>query len=158
MYPDDERLGGGIDDERAPGDSAEQRECEELIIRSVSKVTGCELRQLRVSLANGGHLEIDGCDDDRTVLCEAWAHQGRVRPAQKSKVVMDAAKLFLAGQVMGTDPRKILAFADSVPARWFRGRSWMAELLKAMRIEVVVVELPPEMRARICAAQERQYR
>ena len=52
---------------------------------------------------------------------------------------------------------EIIAFADTVPAKWFRGRSWMAELLKAMNIEVLVVDLPPELRARVCAAQERQY-
>lgn len=154
----EDKLGLVADEERAAGDSTEQRECEELIIQSVGALAGFELRKVRLPLPNGGHLEVDGCDASRSVLCEAWAHQGRVRPAQKSKVVMDAAKLFLAGQVLGTNPRKIIAFADTVPAKWFRGRSWMAELLKAMNIEVLVVELPPEIRARVCAAQERQYR
>lgn len=111
------RLGADDDSLRAAGDSAEQRECEELIIRIVGQTIGCELTKCRMALPNGGWLEIDGCDAHPNVLCEAWAHQGRVRPAQKYKVITDAGKLFLAGRILGTSPRKIIAFADDIPAQ-----------------------------------------
>jgi hypothetical protein len=70
----------------------------------------------------------------------------------------DAAKLLLAGQLIGGNVRKIIAFADDSAASWFRGRSWMAEALRAMSIEVQVVSLPDGVRASIVAAQQRQYR
>jgi hypothetical protein len=141
-----------------PGDSAEQRECEEHILRAVSREVGCSLKKHRLSLPNGGVLEIDGCNTRSGVLCEAWAHQAKVRPAQKGKVVTDVAKLYLAGQTFSRETRRILAFADDTPARWFRGKSWMAELVRSMKIEIMVVNIPDDVRARVCAAQVRQFR
>jgi hypothetical protein len=141
-----------------PGDSAAQRECETHILRAVEKEVGCPLTKRRVPLPNGGLLEVDGCSEGSTVLCEAWAHQGRVRPAQKSKVVTDAAKLFLAGQIVGGNPRLVLAFADEVPAMWFKGKSWMAALVATMGIDVIVVDIPAQVRDKVLAAQARQHR
>jgi hypothetical protein len=70
----------------------------------------------------------------------------------------DAAKLFLAGRLIGSDSRKILAFADDHAATWFQGRSWMAEAIRSMGIEVFVVDIPQDVRDRLRAAQDRQYR
>ena len=108
-------------------------------------------------LPNGSVVEVDGCTEDRAVLCEAWAHQGRPKSAQKAKVLTDAAKLFVAGQAVGA-LRKIIAFGDPEAAVWFRGKSWMAEALRVMGIEIMVVTLPEDLRASLRAAQTRQYR
>jgi hypothetical protein len=52
---------------------------------------------------------------------------------------------------------RILA-ADEQAAQWFKGRTWMAEALRTMGVEVVVVELPDDIRASVRTAQVRQYR
>ena len=61
------------------------------------------------------------------------------------------------GQAVGA-ARKIIAFADTEAATWFTGKSWMAEALRVMWIETMVVELPEELRVRLRAAQARQFR
>jgi hypothetical protein len=141
-----------------PGDSIEQRNCEPFILSAVGLALGCELQQKRFLLAGGGYLTVDGCNPDGSVMCEAWAHQGRPKSAQQAKVMKDAAKLFLAGTLTNAEPRKLLVFADAAAALPFQGRSWMSEALKLMRIEVMVVDIPAEIRASVIAAQKRQFR
>ena len=143
---------------RAPGDSTEQRSAEQVMIAAVAQQIGCSLVKQRIDLPNGSCLEVDGCNEQRTVLCEAWAHQGAPKSAQKMKVITDASKLFLAGKVIGGDVRRIFVFADDCAAAWFRGRSWMAEALRTMQVEVCVIELPADVRASLITAQKRQYR
>jgi hypothetical protein len=46
---------------------------------------------------------------------------------------------FLAGELLRGNARRILAFADEAATSWFRGKSWMADALRAMGIEVGVV-------------------
>src|SRR4051812_37113436 len=91
----------------APGDSAEQRKCELVMLTLVSQAVGRPLAKTRITLTNGCFVEVDGCSDDRTLLCEAWAHQGKPKSAQKAKVLTDAAKLFVAGQTVRAE-RKII--------------------------------------------------
>jgi hypothetical protein len=141
-----------------PGDSSEQRNCEPFILSAVGLAVGCELQERRFVLAGGGYLKVDGCNGEGSVLCEAWAHHGPPKPAQQAKVMKDAAKLFLAGTLAKTEPRKLLAFADAAAARPFQGRSWMAEALKVMRIEVIVVDVPDQIRVDVITAQKRQFR
>jgi hypothetical protein len=81
----------------ARGDSAEQQACEALIIAGIGQSLGCTLTKQPIPLPSGGHLEIDGCSADRRVFCEAWAHQGAPKSAQKGKVMTDAARLFSRG-------------------------------------------------------------
>ena len=47
-----------------PGDSAEQRECEPLVIALVSERLGCVVTKKRISLPSGAAVEVDGCSDD----------------------------------------------------------------------------------------------
>jgi hypothetical protein len=141
-----------------PGDSIEQRTCEAHILSAVAAMVGCELIARRFVVPNGGYFSVDGCNDDGSILCEAWAHHGPPKPAQQSKVMKDAAKLFLAGTLAGRPTRKLLAFADADAARPFQGRSWMREALRVMGIEVIVVDILDEIRADVRAAQIRQYR
>jgi hypothetical protein len=54
--------------------------------------------------------------------------------------------------------RKILALADDAAADHFRATSWMSAALADFGIEIHVVELPADLRARIAETQRRQYR
>jgi hypothetical protein len=109
-------------------------------------------------LPDGGRIEVDGVNDDPPILCEAWAHQGPAKSAQKHKVMTDALKLLYAAKLMGGKPRLILLFGDEAAAAHLRGRSWMGQVLKGNGIEIQVVSLPEPIRARILKAQERQFR
>jgi hypothetical protein len=98
-------------------------------------------------------------DPENPLLVEAWAHQGPPKPAQRAKVLTDAFTLSFAATLHGRRPRLLLLFSDEQAAAPFRSpRSWPAAALREAGIEVLVVDLPKEERARIREAQRRQYR
>jgi len=148
--------------DRLAGDSAEQRRAERLMLDLLEGQLHCHLeRPWRRSLPGGGRLEVDGGTDDpeNALLVEAWAHQGRLKPAQRAKVLTDTFKLSFAATLLPRRPRLLLLFGDEEAVAPFRSlRSWPAAAIREAGIEVVVVKLPEEERARIRDAQRRQYR
>ena len=146
----------------APGDSSAQREAEAVILSSLSTKLGIDLGKRKFEV-EGGWLEIDGVGGaPPTILVEVWAHLGKPKSAQKSKVMKDAFKLLYASSLLTRQgfpkPRLMLAFADEDAASHFRGDSWMAHALDAQGIECVVSALPSDVRASVLHAQKRQYR
>jgi hypothetical protein len=140
-------------------DSAEQRGAEALILSAVSAQLGIELVPGRLTVDDSIRVDVDGLSHDPPVLVEAWAHQGPPKPAQKAKVMADAFKLvWIERRLFPRGARKIVAFADPSAAGHFTGRTWMAAALRELGIEVLVVELPADIRAGIRAAQARQVR
>jgi hypothetical protein len=150
--------GPGKNAATAPGTSLEQQEAEDLMIGLLGKSLGVSFEKRRFSLPVGGWLEIDACCDSPCILCEAWAHIGRPKSAQRDKVTADAMKLLFAASLAQGPQRLILVFADEDAASHFRGNSWVAQALKANRIETHLVELPSDVREKILLAQNRQYR
>ena len=141
-----------------PGDSSEQRKAEDILLEIVSDSIGKPLHEYRHKIEDSW-LQVDGASDDNTVLCEAWAHIGKPKPAQKNKVMSDALKLLYVEKLLEkTVHRKILIFADDDAASEFQGRSWRAKCLKKFNIEVLVVNIPEQLRSEILTAQKRQYR
>jgi hypothetical protein len=148
--------------DRLAGDSAVQRRAEGLMLDLLQAQLGCHLeRPWRRSIAGGGRLEVDGGTDDpdNPLLVEVWAHQGSPKAAQRAKVLTDAFKLSFAGTLLPGRPRLLLLFGDEAAAEPFRSLvAWPAAAIRAAGIEVVVVALPEEERARIREAQRQQYR
>ena len=141
-----------------PGNSQVQREAETLLVAWLGELIGCVLVPKRITLPDGSWLELDGYCADPLVICEAWAHQGQPKSAQKMKVMNDAMKLLAARRVVGDDARAILLFADEAAASRFRSGTWHASALASAAIEIHVAVLPERVRESIRAAQERQYR
>ncbi|MBE8519458.1 hypothetical protein ILP97_18435 [Amycolatopsis sp. H6(2020)] len=143
----------------SPGSSAEQRAAEALMIAYVANELGTALGPQRIMTSTGARVEVDGVDDARTVLVEAWAHQGPPKAAQKHKVLADAFKLSWIASTLPVRPKLILSFSDEAAAKPFQaGRSWAAAALRDQGIEVFVAELPEDVRVGIVEAQRRQYR
>lgn len=142
-----------------PGDSAEQREAESLILGGLAVALGLTLKPRTFSMPDHIRVSVDGVSDDPPVIAEIWAHQGPPKSAQKAKVITDALKLIWIDRVVFDGrARKILALADAAAAGHFTGRTWMATALMELGVEVRVVPLPDETRAKIRLAQERQFR
>lgn len=148
----------GNEPELSPGNSGVQRKAELLMIAWLGIELSCNLEPKRIHLPNGGRLELDGYSEDPFVICEAWAHQGPPKSAQKFKVMNDAMKLITARRVIGVHARAVLLFADEGAANHLRGRSWQATALAESHIEIMVANLEDEVRAQIRNAQIRQYR
>ncbi len=142
-----------------PGDSAEQREAEALIVAGLSIELGVSLTPRSFALPDGVRVTVDGFAETPTILVEAWAHQGPPKSAQKAKVVTDALKLLWVDRVLfGGEAQKILALSDPVAAGHFQGRSWMAAAFRDLGVNVKVVMLTADVRERIRQAQARQFR
>ena len=140
------------------GDSSEQREAEIWLLRELSNKLGITLTKKKLGVDKGSWIEMDGFCESPLILCEAWAHIGSPKPAQKNKVMTDAFKLLFASTLIKSNGKRILLFADRDAAAHFQGKSWMAQCLKEYNIEVRIIELPEELKAKVMKAQERQYR
>jgi hypothetical protein len=143
----------------AAGDSREQRHAEQVMLTVLSHRYGVTLTPRRILLDDGIRVEVDGADTELTILVEAWAHQGPPKAAQKHKVLADVLKLLHIAATLPVAPRLVLCLSDPEAAHHFTSaRSWAAHALRGFAIEIVVVELPADVRAAILAAQQRQYR
>ena len=142
-----------------PGDSGEQRRAEKLIVDAVAATLGIRAHPREFVLASGNRITVDGYSADPPALIEAWAHIGRPKSAQKAKVMVDALKLHWLRSTVLPGARCVLALADEDAASHFVStRTWMADCLRQLDIDVVVARLPPETRAELREAQTRQYR
>lgn len=150
----------GTGHDRPPGSSHEQRDAERVMLDLLGKQLGKALEPATLHLPGGVRVELDGADVDRTVLVECWAHQGPPKAAQRHKVLADAFKLTWIFGTIYPRPRLVLCLSDPEAAAPFvaGSRSWAARALQDLGFSVSVVELPDDMRRRVVAAQQRQYR
>lgn len=143
-----------------PGDSAEQRDAERVMLDLLGRDLGLALEPATIAVASGARVEVDGCDASQTVLVECWAHQGPPKPAQRNKVLADVLKLTWIVTTIYPRPRLIVCMSDPLAAAPFLppARSWAARALQDFAVTVHVVDLPAGIRERVRAAQQRQYR
>lgn len=142
-----------------PGASTEQQQAERIILDEAGALLGTRLDPRKILTPTGVRVEVDGADQDLTVLVEAWAHQGVVKSAQRHKVLSDALKLVWISSTLYPRPRMVLCLSDQEAARPFLGeRSWAAAALRDLSVEVLVIDLPEHVRARLRRAQHRQRR
>lgn len=145
--------------EPAAGDSSVQRRAEGVMLRLLGERLGTTLRPRKFALPDGARVEVDGADEELSLLVEAWAHQGPPKPAQKHKALADAMRLLFVASTLPVPPRMVLCLSDEAAARHFTtARSWAAAALRTFDIHVEVVELPADLRGEIISAQQRQYR
>ena len=143
----------------AAGDSREQRHAERIMLDLLSERLNVVLEPRQIPLEDRIRVEVDGADDELTVLVEAWAHQGPPKSAQKHKVLADVLKLLHLAATLPGAPRLILCLCDPEAAHHFTSaRSWAAHALRNFAIEIAVVELPADVKAAVLTAQQRQYR
>ena len=146
--------------EKSPGDSREQQDAEKDLLKGYfNKIHLTFVEQKKFDIEGNGWIEIDGFCESPLILCEAWAHIGVPKSAQKHKVMTDAFKLIFVNRLFfNGSGRCILLFADNEAASYFKQRSWMAQCLKEYNIAVEVGELPEDKKDKVQNAQKRQYR
>lgn len=142
-----------------PGDSKEQQDAEKWLVSYFAQGKGVKLVKKKWTLLNGSWVESDGFCESPRIICEAWAHIGIPKSAQKNKVMTDVLKmLFIDSLEKSRKSSLVLLFGDEKAAEHFKGKSWMATCLKRNGIEVKVIKFPEEIKEKILKAQERQYR
>jgi len=140
-----------------PGDSSVQQEAERWLISSLSRKLDVQLVKKKWTVGQS-HMEVDGYCPDPLILCEAWAHIGKPKPAQKYKIMNDAFKLLFIQRHTRRKHRRILLFACPDAAAPFKDGTWMSESLAAFTFEIEIRRPSPKMRAAILGAQKRQMR
>jgi len=65
------------------GDSGEQKAAEGWLVSSLASKLGVTLKKERFTLEGGSWIEVDGYCQAPKVFCEAWAHVGAPKSAQK---------------------------------------------------------------------------
>lgn len=141
------------------GHAREQRLAEVHLLDALAKELGKALAPTTIRLPSGVRVEVDGADVDQGVLVECWAHIGKVKGAQRLKVLTDAFKLtWIANNIPGR-PRLILCMGDrEAAAPFLNKRAWFGQALADQGVEVIVVPLPDEVRQAVIQAQQRQFR
>lgn len=141
------------DDVTGQSGSAEQLRAEEEIRKLLSHELGVELAPKRMELSAGTHVDVDGVAPDESLLVEIFAHQGPLKGGQRHKIQGDSLKLITLGKTRPAS-RLIIALCDQETANGVTG--WLAHTLEAFGVEKRTVNLPPDVRARLLAAQLRQ--
>ncbi len=141
-----------------PSSSNEQQAAGIALVNALSDHLGIALESKVLQLGDDCTIQIDGYSDEPPVVCEAWAHIGKLRGSQPDKVMADAFKLLFCEKLLRKKFRKILLFADDNAKRYFSGVNWQAKCLREHNIEVIALRLPAALLNKIAKAQERQYR
>lgn len=143
-----------------PSDSIEAMALEKILIGKLSGKIKAKpsLASTQLTLPLGTSVQVDGYSSKAKVLCEAWAHIGAPKPAQKSKVMKDALKLIFIEKSFGKKFKKIIVFADEKARSSFIGNNWMAECLKYFDINCELIKVSAKKKRLIKNAQKRQRR
>ena len=141
-----------------PSDSSEQQLAHKEILSLLNTKCALDLESRKV-LVNDTLFQVDGYSENPPVLCEIYSRIGKMKVAQHNKIGKDILKMLLIEKMQGKSFRKIIAFADDEAASPFSGgESWYSKLKDYFGIEIIVINIPEELRRSLTAAQKRQYR
>ena len=144
--------------ERHPSDSSEQRAAQKEILSIFNKTNNLNLKSNFLQF-DDIVFQVDGYFAEPPILCEIYSRIGAMRVAQNNKISKDILKMLLIDKLSGKQHRKMLIFADEEAASSFsQGESWYSKVKDYFDIEIIVIDIPKELRESLLAAQKRQYR
>jgi hypothetical protein len=136
-------------------DSSEQQTAEAYMLKSLEQSLGLRFDP-NAELPLGIGVKLDAIDPTNKVIVEVYARVGEVKGGQKHKIKGDILKLALITKMLGEGWRSILCLASDEAAKYVQGASWVAVAAKEFNVEVIVVNLSPELHNNIISAQKRQ--
>ncbi len=104
-------------------------------------------------------IEVDGYSEESGIACEAWAHIGKPKAAQKAKIMKDAAKLLFLEKKLKRKLTKALLFCDHDAFDYFNFRNssnWMAACLNEWGFELEYIELQDDILKSLKKLQKKQ--
>jgi hypothetical protein len=132
-------------------DSSEQKIAEKPILMALEAMLGIrfdESSDFGIELA----VKPDAVSSPNKIVVEVYARIGAVKGAQLHKIKGDILKLAFIGQRLGVEWKKILCFASKEAASYASGATWVAEAARAFGVEVLVVDIPEDIRTSIVTA------
>lgn len=106
-------------------------------------------------LSGGVRIQLDARSEDGNVAVEAFARQGALKAGQQKKVAQDVLKLAMLRSEPGyASVRPIFVFASDEARSSLTG--WVRHAAGVFGVELLMVDIGPELRDLIIATQERQ--
>ncbi len=147
-----------MDKEKHPSDSTEQQLAHKEILQLLNQQHNLNLVSKKV-LINDTLFQVDGYSDNPPILCEIYSRIGKMKVAQHNKIGKDILKMLLIEKMQNKTFRKIIVFADQEASSSFSGgESWYSKLKDHFNIEIIVIDVPQELKESLINAQKRQYR
>jgi hypothetical protein len=142
------------------GNAREQILAQEYIREEIARKIGLDPEKFTETKIPVGesYLIVNGFSRNPHVICEASARIGPTKSAQTHKIMNDALKMLFIEQHLGHKFRKVMAFIDEKAASKFTDGGWHGECLRKFDIEVMVVDVPEEIKQAVLRAQKRQIR
>jgi len=141
-----------------PSDSTEQQLAHKEILSLLNEKYQLKLESKKV-LINDTLFQVDGYSENPPILCEIYSRIGKMKVAQTNKIGKDILKMLLIEKMQNKTFRKIIAFADEETAKCFSGgESWYSKLKDLFNIEILVIDIPSELKESLLNAQKRQFR
>jgi len=138
-------------------DSTEQMIAEKHLSKEAEKWLNCRLeKNAKIWIAEGVHIEPDLYAEEQGIVCEIFAHIGKLKVGQQHKISQDILKMLLLEKCKGKTYRKIFITADAQIEKYLKGKSFIAETCRQFNIEVKRIELSSDIIDSIFDAQKRQ--
>lgn len=143
---------------RHPSDSTEQVQAQKEILLLINQEYNLNLTSRKI-LIDDTLFQVDGYSEEPPILCEIYARIGKMKVAQHNKIAKDILKMLLIEKMNGKQSRKIIAFSDEEAVQPFLdSESWYSKLKDNFNIEIIIIQIPDELRSNLIQAQKRQYR
>ena len=137
--------------------SHEQQDAEIYIASIVEEWLECQVvRNAKVSLSDGVHIEPDLYSEKDKIICEIYAHIGTLKVGQQHKISQDILKMLLLEKSKDSTYRKVIVVIDDKVDKFLNGKSFIAESIRQFGIEVKRIDLPQWLYDTISNAQVRQ--
>ncbi|MHB0958791.1 MAG: hypothetical protein ACYC0X_15400 [Pirellulaceae bacterium] len=109
-----------------------------------------------VRLEDGTLFRVDGVNRTERVLCEIFAHVGKMLDGQEKKLAKDMLKLLAVENSLRGDWRKIICIVDGPAREFLAGKSWCACVVRQFRFEVLMTALDEGLRLQLKTVQRQQ--
>ena len=119
---------------------------EALASEALGRALGVALRPRRLVLADGTSLEVEGLDDDSTVVAQFVLNEGAVRSALRNKIAADLFKLVWVASTVVPGARPVLCVSPTVASILAR-RGWLPAAARDLGVALYVVTAPDGVKA-----------
>lgn len=143
-------------EKREKSSSVEQQMAGRIIFQKVNEWLGVELEENAKIFVGSTFMQPDFYSKEKGIIGEIFSHIGTPKKAQDNKVANDILKMLLLEKLEGRTYRKILVACDENEIKKLKGSSVLAECIRQFGIEVKMIEIDPDLRETLIAAQKRQ--
>ncbi len=108
---------------------------ERAMLLALGRARGIELRPKSIDLGDGSRLEIEGADEENTVLVQIVGNTGTFRSQHRNKVMADMFKLTWLRGAYFPQSRIVLCVSETA-AQVFTPAAWSTRAARDLGIEV----------------------